>query len=269
MKKIIDWDTNPLAAFATFVGSADFPKTGHRVRNGKSDKLSSKSVEIYVAMFGKFVRWLAAENKRFSLLAEYDLVRFISVHRSDGAHNSRISHVYLRLLERCFMYLEIVPNPATAAMRVAKQNHYIVQNKRTAALESAEIFTFVNALPGISPSAPQRAGRAPSGWKRRRDHAMQATMLFSGLRVTEAIGLALSEVDASLHETFEKDGIVLKITPEGKHDTSYAHETIVRSYGAQALRTWLGERAGLLIQGELVFPADLLGNRMKRQTVYR
>jgi integrase len=98
---------------------------------------------------------------------------------------------------------------------------------------------------------------------------MQATILFAGLRVAEAIGLRLSEVNDPFDGAFGDAGIVLEIGPEGKHDTSHAHETVLRSYGAQALRVWLKERAALGIKGDLVFPADLAGSAMSTATVYR
>lgn len=263
------WNQNPYAEFATFVKSDDFAKTSLRTSQGVPRPISSKSASIYIAMFGKFMRWLTSQNMQFSQLTEQDLVRFISQQRSHGTHNSSVSTVYLRLLERCFTHLSIRPNPASAAMKVASQNHYIAQNKRTAALESSEISAFIDALPPFEPEAANRGGRAPRAWKRRRDHAMQATMLFSGLRVTEAIGLRLSEIDDSFNGALRDTVIVLKITPEGKHDTSHDHETVLRSYGAVALRRWLAERLVLGVDGELVFPADLSGKPMTRLTVYR
>jgi site-specific recombinase XerD len=263
------WDADPSAAFAAFIQGPEFAETSHRVGHAEPKPVSKKSAHIYRTMFGKFATWLARENKAFSRVVEHDLIRFISRNRAGGEQNSLISRRYLRLLERCYQYLQIKPNPATAALQMASANGYIAQDHGMQVLQAEDIAAFVNALPSLGQPGPNRAGRPPKAWKRRRDHAMQATMLFAGLRVAEAIGLRLSEVDDPFDGAFGADGIILAIGPEGKHDTSHAHDTVLRSYGALALRTWLKERASLGIPGDLVFPGDLAGKPMSAVTVYR
>jgi site-specific recombinase XerD len=263
------WDADPLAGFDRFIQSPEFAKTSHRLGPAEPKPVSKKSAQIYSAMFGKFALWLARENKTFSRVVEQDLVRFISQNRADGEQNSLISRRYLRLLERCYNHLQIKPNPASTALQLASANGYIAQDHGMQVLDAADIAAFVGALPSLRQPGPNRAGRPPKAWKRRRDHAMQATMLFAGLRVAETIGLRLSEVDDPFSGAFGDEGIVLAISPEGKHDTSHAHDTVLRSYGALALRTWLRERATLGVKGELVFPGDLAGNPMSAVTVYR
>lgn len=263
------WDADPTAAFSTFIHGPDFARTSHRLGRGAPKPLSAKSADIYGFMFRKFAAWLTQENKRFTRLLDQDLVRFISQNRSRGEQNSLITERYLRLLERCYKHLEIAPNPASAALKIATENQYIVHDKGMQVLKPEQVAAFIDALPSFEPPGPNRTGRAPKAWKRRRDHAMLATMLFSGLRVAEVIGLRLSEVDDAFGGEFDDDAIVLRITPEGKHDTSHAHETILRAYGVHALRRWLGERAQIGIQGELVFPTSLAGAPLSRMTVYR
>lgn len=263
------WDANPVAAFTSLIESPEFAETSHRLGLAEPKALSNKSAQIYGAMFRKFALWLARENKRFSQVVEQDLVRFISQNRSDGEQNSLISRRYLRLLERCYHHVGIRPNPASAALQLASANGYIAQDQGMQVLGAADIAAFVNALPPLRQPGPNRAGRAPKAWKRRRDHAMQATMLFAGLKVAEAIGLRLSEVDDPFSGAFGDEGVILTLGPEGKHDTSHAHETVLRSYGALALRTWLRERTALGVKGDLVFPGDLTGKPMSPVTVYR
>lgn len=263
------WDADPVAAFDEFVQGPDFARTSHRLGLAEPKPLSKKSAHIYRSMFGKFVLWLTQENKKFSVVVEQDLVRFISRNRTEGEQNSLISRRYLRLLERCYKHLQVQPNPASAALQVASANGYIAQDHRMQVLDSTDIATFINALPPLRPPGPNRAGRPPKAWKRRRDHAMQATMLFGGLKVAETIGLRLSEVHDPFSGAFGDEGIVLAISPEGKHDTSHAHDTVLRAYGALALRTWLKERTALGIKGELVFPGDLAGKPLSAVTVYR
>lgn len=225
MPDLNHWDADPIAAFSDFVHGADFARTSHRLGQAASKPLSAKSSEIYGFMFKKFSVWLAKENKRFSQLLDRDLVRFISQIRSRGEQNSLITERYLRLLERCYKHLGITPNPASAALKIATENQYIARDKGMQVLNPDQVAAFVDALPVFEAPSPNRAGRAPKAWKRRRDHAMLATMLFSGLRVAEVIGLRLSEVDDAFDGEFDDDAIVLRITSEGKHDTSHAHET--------------------------------------------
>jgi site-specific recombinase XerD len=265
----MQWDTDPVAAFATFIHGPDFARTSRRPGQGEPKPLSLKSAEIYGFMFKKFAVWLTRENRRFSQLIDQDLVRFISQNRSSGEQNSLITERYLRLLERCYRHLEISPNPASAALKIATENQYIVRDKGMQVLKPDQVTAFVDALPPFEPPAPNRAGRPPKAWKRRRDHAMLATMLFSGLRVAEAIGLRVPEVDDAFDGELVEDAIVLRITPEGKHDTSHEHETILRAYGAHALRRWLVERTQLKVEGDLVFPTNLAGEPLSRMTVYR
>lgn len=269
MSNIQQWDTNPVTAFTTFIRGPDFARTSHRLGQADPRPLSTKSAEIYGFMFKKFAVWLAGENKRFSQMLDQDLVRFISQNRSRGEQNSLITERYLRLLERCYRHLGIAPNPASMALKIATENQYIARDKGMQVLQPDQIAAFVAALPPFEPQGPNRAGRPPKAWKRRRDHAMLATMLFSGLRVAEAIGLHLSEVDDAFDGELDEDAIVLRITPEGKHDTSHEHETILRGYGAHALRRWLVERAQLGIQGDVVFPTSLAGEPLSRMTIYR
>lgn len=259
------WDTTPLVAFRAFVSSADFTKTSKRLGDADPEPVSAKSAEIYTFMFGKFAAWLAKEKRTFRQLTERDLVRFVSQIRRRREQDSNITERYLRLLERCYQHLQVLPNPAAAALKMATENHYLGKDRRMAVLASDQIDGFVRALPPLDAPPRPRPGRKPSGWQRRRDHAVQATMLFGGIRVAEAIGLQLNEVD----DTFHDGPIALRIVPEGKHDTSYAHDTLLRDYGAQALRTWLVEREQLGIPGTLVFPGNVRGEPMSKPTVYR
>ena len=271
MPDMKSWDDDPLAAFTAFVTTPAFASTSRRLGEAEPEAISTKSAEVYTFMFGKFTAWLAGQNRRFSQVEEHDLVRFISQLRRRGEQNSGITERYLRLLERCYSHLQITPNPATSATKLATDNHYLAQNIGTEALTPEQVDAFVAALPPRQPPGPNRPGRLPKAWKRRRDHAVQATLLFGGLKVAEAIGLHLGEVE----DSFSPLPIRLKINPEDKHATSYEHETIVHSYGADALRYWLIERLAedgegrRLIKGDLVFPGDAEGKPMSKVTLWR
>ena len=271
MPDLKTWDDNPLAAFTAFVTTPTFASTSRRLGEGDPEAISTTSAAVYIFMFRKFAAWLAGQNRRFSQVEERDLVRFISQLRRRGEQNSGITERYLRLLERCYSHLQIAPNPATSATKLATDNHYLAQNVGTEALDQEQVNAFVAALPAREPPGQNRPGRLPKAWKRRRDHAVQATLLFGGLKVAEAIGLHLHEVE----DSFSPFPIRLKINPEDKHATSYEHETVVHGYGADALRYWLIERLAVdskgqrIFIGDLVFPGDSEGKPMSRVTLWR
>lgn len=265
------WDADPIATFTAFLKTDEFAQTSRRLGKASAKPVSTKSAAIYIFMFRKFVTWLAGQRRSFSQVGEQDLVRFVSELRGNGEQNSGITERYLRLLERCYNHLQVAPNPATSATKLATANMYLAQNAGTEALTADQIEAFVSALSSLDPPSTNRAGRPPKAWKRRRDHAVQATMLFGGLKVAEAIGLHIDEVE----DSFSELPIRLKISPEDKHDTSYEHETIVHGYGADALRRWLIERLAVnargerILRGDLVFPGDDKGKPMSKVTLWR
>jgi len=271
MPDLKTWDDDPLAAFTAFVTTPAFASTSRRLGEAEPEAISTTSAAVYTFMFGKFAAWLAGQNRPFSQVEERDLVRFISQLLRRGEQNSGITERYLRLLERCYSYLQIAPNPATLATKLATDNHYLAQNVGTEALDHEQVAAFVAALPPLDPPGANRAGRLPKAWKRRRDHAVQATLLFGGLKVAEAIGLHLGEVE----DSFSPLPIRLKINPEDKHATSYEHDTVVHGYGADVLRYWLIERLAedskgqRLLKGDLVFPGDAEGKPMSKVTLWR
>lgn len=94
---------------------------------------------------------------------------------------------------------------------------------------------------------------------------MQVTIAMAGLRVSEAVGLLVSEVG---RQAGLDGSIVLTITPDEKLDTSHEHEVPLPRRGADELRCWLEEREAMAIPGQFVFPANLTGAKMTRKTVY-
>lgn len=258
------WDANPLEHFTSFVKSPAFVLTSVRSVGDAPSPISDESAATYCFMFGKFVHWLTAEKKRFSQVDQRDLVRFLNHCSEPGRRdlNSKIRYRYLRLLERCYQHLLVVPNPAKHEILSVYRMGSYSRDQGMVTLNEHQLGEFIAALP--STGIP--SGRRDASWKRRRDRAMQLVMLLGGLRVAEVIGLLLSEVGKQVRF----DGSIdLEITPEGKHNTSYEHTTVLRSAGAAELQGWLVERANLVIPGQLVFPADLHGNRLNKATVYR
>lgn len=258
---LADWDKRPVEAFAAFVVTPEFVLTSSRQRDVPLP-VSKESAAIYRFMFGKFSTWMLERGLRMSTVNAVDLRRFIELSK-DGRRdlNSKIAYRYLRLLERCFDYLDRAPNPARQAI-IATDRAHLAEDAPMTALSADDLQRFLAALP---------AGRTEdleghAGWKRRRDRAMQVVMALAGLRVAEAIGLLLDEVGRQP----DIDGaITLDITPEAKHRTSYEHTTTLPQAGVAELTAWLKERAELEIPGDLVFPANLEGEPLHKATVYR
>lgn len=258
---LADWDKRPVEAFAAFVVTPEFVLTSSRQRDVPLP-VSMESAAIYRFMFGKFATWMLEHGLRMSTVNAADLRRFIELAK-DGRRdlNSKIAYRYLRLLERCFDYLERAPNPARQAI-IATDRAHLAEDAPMTALSADDLQRFLAALP--AGRTEDTAGHA--GWKRRRDRAMQIVMALAGLRVAEAIGLLLDEVGRQP----DIDGaITLDITPEAKHRTSYEHTTTLPRAGVAELTAWLKERAELEIPGDLVFPANLEGEPLHKATVYR
>jgi site-specific recombinase XerD len=216
-------------------------------------------------MFGKFVRWMADHGRRFSTLTPGDIHDFISSGR-DGKRelNSSIARRYIRLLERCYIHLDVSPNPAQLALIREEQARGLTEDAAMVVLTEEQAASFIAALPDVPPSV--RRGNAWNGWKRRRDRAMQLVMMCAGLKVAEVIGMHIDEIEP----TPDLDGAHrVKLTPADKHDTSFKHETMLPAFAAQEVFRWLDERQAMKIAGALMFPANMRGEPLDKATVYR
>jgi len=261
-QSLADWDRAPNVAFAAFVVTPEFVLTSSRQQNIVPMPISTESATVYKFMFGKFAAWMLEQRLRMSTVGAADLQRFVES-STDGKRdlNSKIAYRYLRLLERCYDWLERSPNPARDAIAATDRAH-LAKDAPMAALNGDELERFLAALP--LGRAPDQKGSA--GWKRRRDRAMQVVMALAGLRVAEAVGLLVEEIGRQA----DVDGAIeLNITPEQKHRTSYEHTAKLPREGVLELEAWLRERAELRIPGDLVFPASLEGDALHKATVYR
>lgn len=264
MHTATSWDADPVKAFKAFISTTAFAETGRRQRaDGTLRVLSAESAKIYLFMFNNLAGWLQEQGLTFSRVTQADLLRFIGrTVKGKRVLNSKIAYRYLRLLERCYEHLGVVPNPAQEAILGIDRAH-IAKDEAGRTLSEDQLQRFFAALPA---EAPRKRRNTPfDGWKRRRDRAMQVVIALAGLKVTEAVGLLTTEVgrQASI------DGaLMLTITPEEKLDTSHEHEVALPHEGADELRAWLEERETMAIPGEFVFPANLTGARMTRKTVY-
>ncbi|MEW6023169.1 MAG: site-specific integrase [Pseudomonadota bacterium] len=264
MDTISSWDADPVRAFKAFIASTAFAETGRRQRaDGTLRLLSAESAKIYLFMFQNVASWFAEQGLAFSRVTQFDLLRFIARSvKGKRVLNSKIAYRYLRLLERCYEHLGVTPNPAQTAILGVDRAH-MTKDEAGRTLSDEQLARFFAALPADSPR--KRRNTPFDGWKRRRDRAMQVVIALAGLRVSEAVGLLMSEVGSQP----DIDGaIVLTITPDEKHDTSHEHTVTLPREGVDELLPWLREREAMGIPGEFVFPANLTGARLTRKTVY-
>ncbi len=247
---IHSWDRSPITEFDAFLHSAAFSQTARRA----APPLSAASAEVYSFMFGRFVKWMLVHGHTFSKLQAGDLIGFLATRdeRNRPLH-SKIAYRYLRLLERCYEHLAVVPNPASAAIGMMAADRP-ARDREMVALSPAQAGQIVASKP------------EPTSWKRQRDRAMQLVMLCAGLRVAEAIGLLTSEVAAGP----EEDGTLrIRLTPAEKQPTSQPHETFLQAEAVEEVLGWLETRRRLGIPGRLAFPADDEGRPLHKSTVYR
>lgn len=262
MPSVIEaWDHDPIACFGKFVETIEFVRTGSRpVDQERETPMRSEGAKVYKSMFGKFARWLASRGVPFSKASHYDLLMFLELGTNvGGTHiqdlNSKISYRYLRLIERCYQFLQINPNPARHAIFGALKQQRYFKDKAMATLSTAEIDRFMAALPYST---------IPAEWRRRRDRAIQLTMLFAGLRVSEVLGLLVDEISLQA----ELDGShKIHLTPQQKHSTSHEHTTILRTPAVKDVLSWIEERGQLAIPGNLAFPSPS-GKRLDASSVY-
>lgn len=258
------WDADPARAFKEFVATTAFAETGRRARaDGTLRLLSAESAKIYIFMFNNVAGWFQEQALPFSQVTQADLLRFIGrTVKGKRVLNSKIAYRYLRLLERCYEHLGVTPNPAQLAI-LGIDRAQIARDDAGRTLSEDQLQRFFAALPADAPRL--RRSTPFDGWKRRRDRAMQVVIALAGLRVSEAVGLLLTEVG---RQAAIDGSVVLTITPDEKHDTSHEHEVCLPREGADELGAWLQEREEMAIPGQFVFPANLTGARMTRKTVY-
>lgn len=264
MQNPASWDANPVQSFKEFISTTAFAETGRRQRaDGTLRLLSAESARIYLFMFGNVAGWFLEQGLTFSTVTQADIVRFIGrTTKGKPILNSKIAYRYLRLLERCYEHLAATPTPAQLAILQIDRAH-MTKDDAGRTLSEDQLARFFAALPADAPRV--RRNTPFDGWKRRRDRAMQVVIALAGLRVSEAVGLLVSEVGRQV----ALDGsVLLTITPDEKHDTSHEHSISLPREGVDELRAWLQERAAMAIPGEFVFPANVAGNRLTRKTVY-
>lgn len=267
--ELLRWKTDPLSAFVEFIQSADFAKTSLVKR--RKERLSEQSMNVYRAMFSRFVTYINTINKTILDVTAEDIYIFLTATDETKSGKklvleSDIQNRYLRLLERIFTHLECRPRPTDNINLGRLKEHYQLRgrDKQTVALTDVEIRAFLSCLP--APMAKERSGRLSANWKKKRDRALQCIVLGAGLTVTEVIYLKVDAIDSAL----QLDGSLgIKIhDSEPENALVNTHITYMHSELVPELQAWLRERHKLFPGGTLIFPGTT-GQPLDKATVYR
>lgn len=266
------WLTRPLDAFGAFVKSEEFVELGRyaatRREAGKPVRpIKAASAEIYLHMFSNYLRWLERRRLRLHEVSATDLMAFLDASHGDE-HNrvrklkSLIRVRYLRLLERVYAHLKVVPNPARHAAFDVYRTPAAGRDKPKSFLTEAEQIAFLEQLPAAPPLDVAKLS-APS-WKKRRDRAMLAMMLGAGLRMSEVLALRVDQL-----ESRDRDGSIPVKIPDYAAGGD-GHKTVLRPFAVKHVLDWIAERKLHVIPSKLLFPASLKdGELLHKATVYR
>jgi site-specific recombinase XerD len=267
-----NWRADPSNAFAAFVLAPEFLALSKRLRRqeppaGAAMPIRASSARMYVSMFRQLLQWLSTQNKTLFDITSADLMMFLQ--RGSGAEgkkvlNSAVRQQYLGLLDRVYTHLK-VPNPARdACFAIYKSGDRALlgKNDRKVVLTDAQQAAFMQALPVAAPGSPEDPS---TGWKRRRDRAMQAMMLGAGLKVSEVSGIYSDNV----HDKDSAGSASISISPASAGGLVRHHQTQLRPFAVPEVMQWITERHALKIPGPLLFPASLGGGRLNNATVYR
>lgn len=274
-EKISHWKKCPSIAFDTFVRSTEFQSLGNRRQNTSAMNnrpMRDSSARIYILMFGKFLRWCDEQKIGFLDVTSEKILHFLEYESGTKSVkkvkdlNSSIRIRYLRILDKVFQHLEILPNPAQHAIfdiYTSKNKEFRGKDAEKVILTKAEQNAFMKALPGTAKLGDSETANV--GWKRRRDRAMQSMMLGAGLKVSEVIGIGTENVGK-----INSEGCIpVTISPGSANGTSRWHKTMVRQFAVLEILNWYEERIKINIPGPLLFPASIAGNILDKATVYR
>ncbi|MFD2274284.1 tyrosine-type recombinase/integrase [Undibacterium arcticum] len=226
--------------------------------------IRESSVKVYLSMFGKYLRWL--EHRQLHLLdvKASDIDAFMEERMSGKRGKARdlssrsIRKSYLRLLERMYEHLKLVPNPAKDAMfHASKQDGGLGRDAHLVSLSPEQIAAFMAALPEINDF--------PKNWKRRRDRAMLCLMLGAGLRVSEVIGMYIENIGLPN----DNGSIRVTVSAASNDGTSRWHQTQLRAFAAPDVLAWVEERKRMDMPDQMLFPANEKGVRLDKATLYR
>ncbi len=221
------WRAEPMTAFEGWI--AEEP-----IRPGSLLRFRASSVEVYAAMWSRFLSWCAQRGVSPLSLDQRELAFFLDGARVKAQHRRR----YLLLLRRVYAHLRrldaSIGNPAGAYLPAPAR---IKSNAPATFLSPIERAALVALL---SPDEPAPDADAAL-WLR--DQALCALLLGGGLKVGELTGCSVNCVDL-------REGVARLEPPLSIR----AHQARLMPFALAPLRAWERERARR--PGRLLFPSD-------------
>lgn len=263
------WRADPKSAFDSFVVSQRFIEMGRRPRRRDADgrliparPIRAGSAMVYMTMFARFLDWLDGRKTVFGVSPQ-DIQAFLDAPRPAGgprktagrALNSQIRVRYLRMLERVYGHLKVLPNPAQIAAYNVHSSGASGRDAPMVWLRPAQSRRFVAAADKLA---------ADEEWVAQRDRALLFMLLGAGLTVAEVTGLYVS----NLGGVVEDGSMPVEISPGATGGVKMWHTTMLRPFAVPYVEAWAEQRKRLRLPGKLLFPSRRQGRRMDATSIY-
>jgi integrase/recombinase XerD len=173
---------------------------------------SQNTLAAYRRDLQAYWAWLVARHRSLDRVTEDDVVAYVHALRASGKAPSSVARalVAVRSLHRYLALEGLAPHDPAADVEVPR-----VPQGLPKALSEAEVETLIGAVGGDDPAA-------------RRDRAMLEVLYGSGLRISELVGLSLSDVDL--------DGGLLRVVGKGDKERVVP----IGRMATSALAAWAG-----------------------------
>lgn len=229
------WLIDPVGAFGRWKNTQRF----------RGVEFEEHSVEQYTSMWGRYCEWLRQKRLSLEVVGGAEVDRFL-----EGLRGGRLGELpvapstkrrYLFLLHRTYAHLEqlgvVAKNPVAELPALARHQ----ANERPARMLMRE----AQEQAYIDWCMAQPAQR----WDQVRNRALRLLFLASGITVTEARLLKVTEI-AVIDEDPDNGFAVLMIPA---HGNTPAREAPVSSFGVGPLVQWLEARYPLGGEGDVLF----------------
>ena len=247
-RQAADWQHDPKRAFDAWLAQQGFRRS---------------SADVYRAQWGHFVDWLEAQRATLLEVDAQQVGAFLAGLDAKKPQRAR----YLRLIERVYDHLQrlraAAPNPARrAALEPPAGWPQARGNAPTGFLTRAERDALIAHLQtplaaAATAATADNAGRRER-WREVRDRALAAVFLGAGLKLGEALVLAVDRL------YLDNGWILIEAA-----DPFFSRRTRVAAFARPLLAAWLDERADSGVPGRLAFPASLHGLPMHKATALR
>jgi hypothetical protein len=228
------WIETPLEAFLHFVRSPQYVESS--LRPIGKEIISESSIEVYRAMFTRFLLFISTRSLNLFTVSATDIYAFLVAEEQVGEGSqlilqSDIQFRYIRLLERVFTHLQIIPRPTDDLLFGKLKEYYRLDGRNHKTVADAKRNQTI-PLCFTRTSSKGASRKTKCNWKRRRDRAMQCIVLGAGLTVSEAISLNIN----SIEKIRQIDGTLkIYVSDHSQLDQPRVHETfmhaeLVRNY---------------------------------------